>query len=99
MTADDLNNIVHRYKAGETTQQIGTRFGISKTRVATVVREQGVAIRRRGLNDAQVAEAAALYTSGKSLAWIGAHFGVSHTAVASALRNEAVELRGRSGWI
>jgi hypothetical protein len=43
LTAADLADIVHRYEAGETTQQIGARYGISKTRVATVLREQGVA--------------------------------------------------------
>jgi hypothetical protein len=51
---------VQRYEAGETTQQIGARYGISKTRVATVLREQGITIRRQGLNNEQVSEAAML---------------------------------------
>ena len=44
LTADDVADIARRYEAGETTQQTGDRFGISKTRVATVLHEQGVAI-------------------------------------------------------
>jgi hypothetical protein len=47
ITARDVSDLVRRYKAGETTQQIGKHYGISKTRVATVLREQGVAIRRQ----------------------------------------------------
>lgn len=87
-----------RYEAGETTQRVGARYGISKTRVATVLREQGVTIRRQGLTDKQAKEAAALYIAGKSLAWLGAHFDVSHTTVASALRRDGVRLRSRPGW-
>lgn len=64
---EDITNIVHRYQAGETTQQVGTRYGISKTRVAIVLREQGVTIRRRGLTDDQVTGAATLYAAGHSL--------------------------------
>jgi DNA-binding CsgD family transcriptional regulator len=98
LTAEDIGDIVRRYEAGETTQQIGNHCGISKTRVATVLREQGIVIRRQGLTDAQTGEAASLYATGKSLAWLGARFGVSHTTVAVALRRNGIQLRGRPGW-
>jgi transcriptional regulator of aromatic amino acid metabolism len=94
----DIADIRRRYEAGETTQQIGTRYGISKTRVATMLREQGVTIRRQGLTDEQVSEAAILYAAGKSLAWLGTRFDVSHTTVAVALRRRGVQLRMRPGW-
>jgi transcriptional regulator of aromatic amino acid metabolism len=90
---------VHLCEAGETTQQVGTRYGISKTRVANVLREQGVAIRCQGLNDEQVSEAAVLYAAGRSLAWLGARYQVSHTTVATALRRQGFQLRRRPGWI
>ncbi len=93
LTAEDVIEVVHRYHVGETTQGIGNRYGISKTRVADVLREQGVAIRRQGLSGVQVDEAATLYTTGKSLAWLGAHYGVSHTTVATALRRQGLQLR------
>jgi transcriptional regulator of aromatic amino acid metabolism len=84
---------------GDTTEQIGDRYGISKTRVATVLREHGVTIRRQGLTEKQVSEAAALYATGRSLAWIGARYDVSHTTVATALRRQGIRLRPRRGWI
>ena len=36
----DVDDIVLRYESGQTTQQIGAYFGISKSRVASVLREQ-----------------------------------------------------------
>jgi Helix-turn-helix domain len=97
LTPQDTADIVVRYQAGETTQQIGTHYGISKTRVAAVLRGQGVIIRRQGLNDQQVREAAKLYVAGNSLAQIGARFGVSHTTIAAVLRQQGVQLRPRPG--
>jgi hypothetical protein len=97
LTADDVINIMRRYGAGESTQQIGNRYGISKTRVASILREQGVIIRRQGLNDEQVSEAATLYTAGKSLACLGSRYYVSHTTIAAALRREGIHLRPRPG--
>jgi hypothetical protein len=98
LTAADLTDIVARYQLGMTTQQIGTHYGISKTRVATVLREHGATIRRQGLTDEQAREAAALYVGGKSLAWLSIRFGVSHTTIAAKLREKGVQLRSRPGW-
>jgi hypothetical protein len=41
LTTHDITDIVYRNEAGETTQQVGIRYGISKTRVADVLREPG----------------------------------------------------------
>ena len=94
----DIDDIVHRYDAGETTEQIGAHYGISKTRVALVLREQDVTIRRQGLTEDRLSEAAELYAAGRSLAWLGARYGVSHTTVAAALRRQGKQLRPRPGW-
>src|SRR6476661_8940717 len=53
----DIDDIVRRYDAGETTEQIGAHYGISKTRVALVLREQDVTIRRQGLTEDRLSEA------------------------------------------
>ena len=96
--AIDVDDIVQKYDSGDTTQQIGASYGISKSRVATVLREQGVAIRRQGLTIEQEAKAEMLYAVGKSLAWLGARYDVSHTTVAAALRRQGKQLRPRPGW-
>jgi hypothetical protein len=97
LTAQEVTDIVDRYEAGETTQQVGNRYGISKTRIATILREHGITIRRQGLADELVSEAATLYVAGRSLAWLAARFDVSHTTVAAALRRHGVTLRPRPG--
>lgn len=89
---------MQKYEIGDTTQPIGTCYGISKTRVATVLRERGITIRRRGLSDAQTTEAAMVYAAGKSLAWLGARYDVSHTTVATVLRRHGLQLWARPGW-
>lgn len=66
--------------------QIAPNHEISKTRVATVLREKGIVIRRQGLTTEQITEAAALYAAGHSLAQIGSRFGISHTTVAASFR-------------
>ena len=99
LTGNDIDDIVRKYESGDTTQRIGSEYGISKTRVATVLREQGTIIRRQGLTDEQLTEAATLYTAGKSLAWIGARYDVAHTTVATALRRQGIQLRSRPSWI
>lgn len=98
LSTQDITDILRRYRAGETTQQIGTRYGISKTRVATILRQLGITVRRQGLTDEQVAEAATLYAAGRSLAWLGTRYHVSHTTIAAALRRQGIELRPRPGW-
>ena len=96
LTAQNVTDIVHRYEASETTQQIGNHYGISKTRVATVLRNQGVTIRLHGLTVDQVTEATTLYAAGKSSR--GVRYNVSHTTIATALRRHGVQLRARPGW-
>jgi Mor family transcriptional regulator len=98
LTADDVAEIVQKYESGNTMQRIGAGYGISKTRVATVLRQQGIIIRRQGLSEVQAKEATRLYIDGRSLAWLGARYRVSHTTVASALRRQGIPLRPRRGW-
>ena len=97
LTTSDVADIIQRYER-ETTQQIGTRYGISKTRVATILREHGVTLRRQGLTDEQVREAIKLYAAGRSLAWLATRYDVSPMTVSTALRRQRVELRTRPGW-
>jgi transcriptional regulator of aromatic amino acid metabolism len=99
LSADDITDVTARYEVGETTQQIATRYGISKTRVATILREHDITIRRQGLTDEQVTESAALYAAGQSLARLGARFGVSRTTIAATFRRRhGIQLRPRPGW-
>ena len=47
LNAQGVTDIAARYEAGETTQQIGNRYGISHTTVAAALRRQGMHLRPR----------------------------------------------------
>ncbi|SIF91902.1 Uncharacterised protein [Mycobacteroides abscessus subsp. abscessus] len=98
LSTDDVADIVHLYGVGETTKQIGNRYGVSKARVAAVLREQGVSIRRQGLPAEQVSQAAAFYVEGRSLAWLSDRFNVSPMTISKTLREHGIQLRPRPGW-
>jgi hypothetical protein len=71
---------------------------LAKRTISSLLRINGVTIRRQGLTDEQTTEAAELYIAGRSLAWIADHFGgLSPTTVARALRRQQVPLRPRPG--
>ena len=97
LSTNDLADIAQRYESGSTTKQIATDCGISKTRVATVLREQGVTIRRQGLDAEQIDEAVRLYAGGMSLAQIGEYLGVDHGTVWRQLRKRGVKMRDTHG--
>jgi hypothetical protein len=98
LTADELADIRASYEVGATTNHIANRYGISKTRVANLLREQDVTIRRQGLTEEQATEAATLYAVGRSLAWLAGRYEVSPMTISKALRRHGVTLRPRPGW-
>jgi hypothetical protein len=98
LTTQDIADIKHRYEAAQTTQQIATHYGIFQNPCCHRPPRKGVTIRRQGLTDEQLTEAAKLYAEGDSLLSVGAHFGVSQTTIATALRRQGVQLRPRPGW-
>jgi len=98
LSTDNIADIATSYEAGISTNHIASRYGISKTRVASVLREQGVTLRRQGLTNEQVSKATDFYRAGRSMVWIAARYDVSHTTVATALRRQGVQLRPRPGW-
>jgi DNA invertase Pin-like site-specific DNA recombinase len=98
LSENDIADIITSYHAGATTKQLANRYGISKTRVATVLRERGITLRRQGLKAEQVRKAITYYAAGRSLAWIATRLDVSHTTVAATLRRQGIQLRPRPGW-
>jgi hypothetical protein len=100
LSPDDLTDITARYESGASTQQIASRYRISKSRVSAVLREHGIKLRRQGLTDEQAREATNLYHAGHSLAWIAKRFGgISPSTVARVLQQQDVALRPRPGSV
>jgi hypothetical protein len=80
------------------TKQLAGQYGLSKSRKSARLRSHGVTLRRQGLTDEQVIEAANFYTAGRSLAWLAVRYSVWPMTVSRVLRHHGVTLRPRPGW-
>ena len=101
-----IEEVVRRYEAGETVQQLANDLRVTPSGMRIALRREGVTLRpptrlgtegKRALTAEQHTEAARLYESGLSLDAVGVHFGISQHAVINALRRLGVQRRPRGG--
>lgn len=85
-----IDRLVSAYLTGVPTTQLVQEFNLGKGTVLRILRDAGVAMRRQGLPDDQLPEAAALYESGVPLARIAERYGVSTKNVHTRLRAAGV---------
>jgi transposase len=89
--------LVAEYTAGSTARELAEQFGILRTTVVAHLERQGVTgPQRRGLQPAEILEAARLYADGWSAAQVSKNFGVSNHTVSAALRKAGVRIRSRA---
>lgn len=93
LSAQELEVIVARFRAGVTMKVIAAELEIDRRRVRKVLYEAGAAQPRTRLTNAQVAQAARLYEDGASLARVGDRFGVSAGTIRSKLLDAGVVIR------
>jgi transposase len=94
---ETIDVLVSRYLDGVPTLALAKQFKLGKETVSKLLREAGVEIRRQGLPEDKVAEAAVLYRSGLTLAEVAEHYGVSAHAVYNKLRAAGVQMRAGHG--
>jgi lambda repressor-like predicted transcriptional regulator len=78
-------------------KDLAIEFGVHRTTVTQHLRRNGVALRRRGLDDQQIDQAVHLYRQGWSLARVGARLHVDAHTVRTALRARGVPTRDTHG--
>jgi DNA-binding transcriptional ArsR family regulator len=76
LTDDQIQTLVDRYRQGATTNELAREFGIHRRTVSAHLHRSGTTMRRQGLDDTAVVEAARLYEGGWSLTRIGNRLGV-----------------------
>lgn len=86
-----------QYAAGETLRTIATDVGVSRQRLASLLRERGVRLRRTAPSDAEVQEMVRRYADGESLERVGARVGFSAGTVRNHLIAAGVLLRDPQG--
>ncbi len=90
-----IKQLVAEYESGTTPSPCET-YGLSKTGILRLLRDEGVALRRRSLTDDQVEVTRELYEHGHPITVIAAHLDTSYNNVRNDLsrREFACELAG-----
>lgn len=86
-----------RYVAGATLREIAPEVGISRQRLASLLRVRGVRLRRTPPSDAEVEEMVRRYAAGESLERIGSRLGFSAGTVRNWLTARDVVMRDCHG--
>ncbi|WP_280273806.1 hypothetical protein [Nocardia wallacei] len=97
VSQDERAQIVAKYESGTSSNQLVADHKLAKGTILKILREGGATIRRQGLTEQQVADAADFYRTGSSLAWIGDKLGFSPTTVGKALVAAGLTLRDPHG--
>lgn len=99
--AANVDDVVKRYKAGQSTPAIGRALGVSAHLVNDTLRRAGVPLRspyegRRAVLDMDAITVA--YAKGESARQIGKRFGISDNVIRHRLAERGVALRGRNDY-
>lgn len=97
LTASQLQELVNRYRRGETTYELAQHFGVHRHTVSAHLHRSGATMRRQGIDASGSLEAARLYSSGWSLARIGERLGVDPKTVSARLKDVGVPIRDSHG--
>ncbi|MBA8794624.1 lambda repressor-like predicted transcriptional regulator [Friedmanniella endophytica] len=81
------------YQAGISMSELAQRWRMHRTTVAAQLRRAGVELRRQGVPDGQLAEAAQLYLDGWSCHRLGERYGCDAEAVRRKLVRYGVPMR------
>jgi DNA-binding CsgD family transcriptional regulator len=77
----EVEALIEGYQNGRTVYELGAEFGIHRGTVSKLLKRVGVPMRRRGLDESQYREVAALRAKGMSFAKLGERFGVDASTV------------------
>ena len=94
---EQIDEIVVRYRNGETAPMLAEAFGVHRKTILLALRRRGVEPRYRRLDDDDVAQAACWYHEGWSLARIGGELGADASTVRRALLRAGVPTGPRPG--
>ena len=97
LRAEQIDELVARYRDGATLVQLASRFGIHRRTVAEHLTRREVPIRRGRFDPSRIHEAADLYGSGLTLVEVGLKVGAGPQAVRRALAEHGVPIREGGG--
>ena len=93
LSAEDQASVVTRYGRGETSTALAEEFGVAKSTILRILRENRVVVRRQSLTPEQASEASRLYESGLSLSQVAEQLQVNQETMRVAIIAAGVTLR------
>lgn len=94
---NQIQQLIVGYQSGSTVYELAEVFGIERRTVSAILHRHRVPMRRQGLTDDQVHDAARLYHQGWSLTRIGNRMGVAADTVRKRLLERGVTMRDTHG--
>jgi transposase len=88
-----IARLVERYEAGEHTPALSREFGISGSSLCTLLRSEGVALRRRPIDADAKKRVVGLYAQGASIRRVAKVVGYSYGTIRKMLHREGVGVR------
>lgn len=93
LSADQRLDVARRYESGDTTTQLAKDYGVAKSTIIGILRENRVVVRRQPMTPEQVSEAVRLYESGLSLSQVAKRLDVNQESMRVAIIAAGVTLR------
>lgn len=85
--------IVQRYNGGEYTTYLSREYGISKSGLLRLLRDEGVKLRKQPITPEDESRAVQLYESGLTITQAEERIGYSYGTIRRVLHEEGVEVR------
>lgn len=89
---EEIEQIVQRYQAGESTYELAEAFGCHRSTIANNLRKQGIKVSIEKIN---LEEAITLYESGWTTKQLADRYHISDNAVSRRLKKAGVKMRTR----
>jgi len=96
LTSEQVEQLVVEYQAGDSMQNLASKWRMHRTTVADHLRRAGVAVREGGIPAERLDEAIRLYGEGRSCQRLARLYGCNSETVRQALKRAGVSLR--SPW-
>ena len=96
LSAEQIENVVRRYEAGESARSLATESGVAPSALLRLLRERNVVVRRQVVTPEQEELMARDYESDVTMAELETKHGLSHGAVLRALHRVGVEMRAKA---
>jgi lambda repressor-like predicted transcriptional regulator len=94
--AEQIDDVVRRYRAGESARSLATESGVAPSALLRLLRERNVVVRQQVVTSEQDQTMARDYGAGMTMAELEEKHGLSHGAVLRALHRMGVEMRAKA---